>query len=91
MAAEPLFVRGTATATASWQACRRNNKNNSHSRLLYFSIRASHSTDKKNKVYKQLGPSLLSFSYSFALFQTACICVVLHGIVEMPSTRLKFL
>ncbi|KAK0597897.1 hypothetical protein LWI29_029609 [Acer saccharum] len=51
MAAELLFVRGTGSSTVSWeQACTRNNKYKSQTHL-----RASHSTDKQNKVYKQLG------------------------------------
>lgn len=56
MAAEPLFVRGTGTtSSASWQACTSKNRSKSQAQLLCFTIRASHSTDKKNKVYKQLG------------------------------------
>ncbi|KAL5743830.1 hypothetical protein ACOSQ2_026946 [Xanthoceras sorbifolium] len=55
MAAEPLFIRGTGSTTVSWEACIRNNKDMSQSQLLHFTVRASHSTDKHNKVYKQLG------------------------------------
>ncbi|KAK2651950.1 hypothetical protein Ddye_011806 [Dipteronia dyeriana] len=51
MAAELLFVRGTGSSTVSWeQDCTRKNKYKSQTHL-----RASHSTDKQNKVYKQLG------------------------------------
>ncbi|KAH9679739.1 peptide chain release factor PrfB3 [Citrus sinensis] len=50
MAAEPLFVRGTGTnSSASWQACTSKNRSKSQAQLLCFTIRASHSTDKKNK------------------------------------------
>ncbi|XP_015898092.2 peptide chain release factor PrfB3, chloroplastic isoform X1 [Ziziphus jujuba] len=59
MAAKPAFVRkAAATSTTSFCSKWRGSKRKSHSLtqlLRYSTIRASHSMDDKNKVYKQLG------------------------------------
>lgn len=85
MAAEPLFVGGTGTtSSASWQACTSKNRSKSQAQLLCFTIRASHSTDKKNKVYKQLGSSLFAET---ALMSLSCVCVCVHIYILFSSFK----
>lgn len=52
MAAEPSFVRVPA---GSSRACPRKYHKNTSAQRLGFAVRASHSTDDKDRVYKQLG------------------------------------
>ncbi|GLT95884.1 hypothetical protein SLE2022_135410 [Rubroshorea leprosula] len=52
MASEAVFVKGATNATTPWKAC---TGKKSKTQRLHLTVRASHSIDDKNRVYKQLG------------------------------------
>ncbi|XVF41331.1 hypothetical protein PTKIN_Ptkin01aG0271900 [Pterospermum kingtungense] len=55
MAAEAVFGGGTASTPWKSPSSSATNKRSKTNQLLYFTIRASHSIDDKNRAYKQLG------------------------------------